>query len=146
METAAEGPQPGQWIEVQVEGFEDPLRLRVPKEGAVMLMMAGISAKNVTARAISRYMNGIMDLFDEDSRDAVEERIMDPDDEFDLEQLSDMWGEAMEQWTARPTQPSSGSTGSRTNTGKKSTGRASVRASASQRSRPTGSSTPSTPG
>lgn len=143
MEAASSEPD---WIEVEADGFDEPLRMRMPKDDAVLLMMSAISKKNVRPKDITRYMNGILGMFDEDSRDAVEDRIMDFEDEFGLEDLSDVWGDAMEQWSARPTQQSSDSTPSRQNTGRKSTGRASVRASTSQRSARTGSSTSSTPG
>lgn len=60
-------------------------------------------------------------LLDKDSRRVLTKRLMDRDDNFELEDVSDIMGWLMEQWSGRPTQPSSASSRSRANGGRKST-------------------------
>lgn len=50
-------------------------------------------------------------------------RLIDPDDDVDLEMLQDVMGWLMEEWSNFPTQPASVSSTSQVSTGAKSTGR-----------------------
>jgi len=61
----------------------------------------------------------------------LKERLIDPDDDVNLDMLQDVLMWLMSEWTDFPTKPSTGSSGSRGNSGARSTGR--VRGKASTR-------------
>lgn len=139
MQKATEPRKPGDWVELEAEGFEEPLRIRVPKEGAVMYLMSRATGRHAKPQDMAEMVNYVVDLLDEESRERVEDRLMDFDDDYGMEDVLGLWEELLEEETARPTRSPSASTRSRATTGKNSTARASVRASTSQRSRRTGS-------
>jgi len=85
----------------------------------------------VAAASVSRHrpveekLAGIIDFFveilDEDSRGYIEGRLLDRNDPFGLDEVDDIMGWMVEEWSARPTQSPTGSTPSRQNGGRKST-------------------------
>lgn len=139
MEKATGSRKPGDWVELEAEGFEEPLRIRVPKEGAILYRMTRATGRHAKPQDMAEMINYVVDLLDEDSRERVEDRLMDFDDEYDMEDVMELWQDLLEEETARPTKQPSDSSRSQGSTGKNSTGRASVRASTSRRSRQTGS-------
>lgn len=141
METAVKDPDgddTNNYIEVDGgEGFDHRIRFSQPDEDQVLFIMSRITSKKESTRnnAFRRLINAIVDMMDEESSEAVEDRLMDPDDEFGIEDLIGLWESMLEESAERPTKPSSDSSGSPKPTGRKSTVRASERASTSQRSK-----------
>lgn len=70
---------------------------------------------------IAAMIDFFMGLLDKESRRVLTRRLMDREDAFEMEDVSDIMNWLMEQWAGRPTQPSSVSTRSRSNGGRKST-------------------------
>lgn len=128
-----------EWFEFEAEGFEKPLRARIVAEDKVGLMMARLGKRKSNPQDYADFINWVVAMFDDDSQEAITERMLDFDDEFGMEELMGLWSEIMEHISARPTKQPSDFTPSQKPGGKKSTARASVRASTSQRSRQTGS-------
>lgn len=68
---------------------------------------------------------GVIDFFDglleEDARRTFRKRLLDRDDPFDFEMVQEIMEWLVEEWSARPTQPSSDLPVSRTSTGRRST-------------------------
>lgn len=128
------------WILVDdAEGFEQTLRFRPPKTGAIAYLAARMSSSKSRPNDIAKFINHMVDLMDEDTQEVVEGRLFDVDDEFDIDGLMDLWGQIVEDEAGRPTESPDASSASRQKSGKKSTGNASVRASTSRRSPSTGS-------
>lgn len=128
------------WIELpDADGFDQTLRFRPPKTGAITYLAARMSSSKSKPGDIAKFINHMVDLMDEDTQEAVEEKLFDPDSEFDIDELMDLWSQVVEVEAARPTESPDASSASRQTGGKKSTANASVRASTSRRSGSTGS-------
>lgn len=129
-----------EWIELKdVEGFDQALRFRPPKAGAIAYLIARMQSGKQKPTDIAKFINHVVALMDEDTQEVVEDRLFDPDSDFDIDELIELWSRIVEDEGGRPTESASDSSESRQNGGKKSTAKASVRASTSQKSRSTGS-------
>lgn len=126
-------------IEIVAEGFEKPLLAQSPREDQLGFVMARMTKRKAGYKEMATVINYVVDIFDEESADAIADRMMDDEDDFGLEDLIELFGDLVEAWSARPTKRPSDFTPSQKQGGKKSTARASARASTSQRSRQTAS-------
>ena len=68
-------------------------------------------------------INFFFDLFEKDESEKLAKRFFDRNDKFGIEMLTQITHAMLEEWVGRPTKPSTGSTQSRSNGGRKSTAR-----------------------
>lgn len=93
-----------------------------PSEGQlVMLMAAEASEIKSDTTKIAAYIDFSMELFDKDSRHHIVQRLMARNDTFEFDQLVDIVMWLVEEWSNRPTKPSSDSTSSPDDDGTSST-------------------------
>jgi hypothetical protein len=125
--SAFDGAEP---IEFKID--DDIFVAYPPTPGQAALFMAA-QAKN---RDIPDHVAGVIDFFDglldEESREVFNRRLLDRDDSLDFDIVSEIIEALFEEWSARPTQPSSASTSSRKSAGSRSTAKPRSRATTSQ--------------
>ncbi len=92
-----------------------------PAEGQFMVFMASTSRHSSTQEQIAAVVNFFVELFDKDSQAHLVERLLDREDPFGIEQINNILDALAEDWSGRPTQPSTASTRSRKSGGRKST-------------------------
>jgi hypothetical protein len=141
VEDAFEG-EPDEGNQLKVDGHV--LRYYRPTDGQVAVYMASTGRHASDSDRTAAIINFFIELFDKDSQTYLIERLLDRDDPFGLAQVEEMIEALTEEWSGRPTQPSSGSTPSRRTGGQRSTPR--TRKSTSSDSPRIVSSTSSTPG
>lgn len=93
-----------------------------PEAGQVAMMYSRMDdTLSSDGERIAAMIDFFMGLLDKDSRRVLSRRLMEREDPFEMETVSDIMDWLMEQWSGRPTTPSSASTRSRVNGGRKST-------------------------
>lgn len=133
----------------QAEDPEDVVRIKLddvelvslrPTEGQlVMLMAAEASETRSRDSQLATTIDFALSIFDDNTRRYLGSRLLDPQDPFSLSGgedgegagLLDLIQAVVEEWTNRPTKPSSGSTSSPENGGSSSTDTASTAESTS---------------
>lgn len=75
------------------------------------------------SRQIAGIINFLDMLLDEQGRKRFEERLLDRDDDFDLDEVSEVIQGLVEEWSSRPTSKASGSSSSPNGGGRTSTGK-----------------------
>jgi hypothetical protein len=108
------------------------VRAYPPSPGQLAMMFTSMGDYSTDPKKIAGVIDFILGLLDEDSSQLLGARLMDRRDPFELDQLTAIMEWLVEEWSARPTQPSPASTPSRSSTGRRSTG--SVHKMASTRS------------
>lgn len=100
---------------------DDEFTAYPPTESQVAYMLAS----QARGRDVTDSIAGVIDFFDGILDDRAQEvfrrRLLDRDDPFDFAMVREIIEGLMEEWTARPTRPSRGSTTSRRSTGARST-------------------------
>jgi len=94
-----------------------------PTPGQIgMLMQAQADSREMTEKiaSIIDFLDGILE---EDGQKEFRRRLLDRDDPFDFDTVSEIVEGLIEEWSDHPTQPSSASSTSRKNGGTKSTAR-----------------------
>lgn len=95
-----------------------------PTTSHIVLMSSILEGAKDEARRASIIINWFFSMLDDPlDRGYFETRLFDHKDPFDLVNITEVIDYLMEQWSARPTQPSSTSSGSPKPGGKKSTGK-----------------------
>lgn len=94
-----------------------------PTPGQLAMMYAAVSDHAKDDKRIAGVVDFFFGLIDEESQRVLSARLMDRNDPFELDQLTEIMGWLVEQWAARPTRSSSVSSPSPPPTGRKSTGR-----------------------
>lgn len=93
-----------------------------PSEGQLVLLMAAEASET---RSQESRMAGLIDfalaIFDEPTRRYFGGRLLNPEDGFEFAELMDIVQAVVEEWSNRPTKPSSDSTSSQVSTGGSST-------------------------
>jgi hypothetical protein len=103
---------------------DDVLRAYRPEVGQVAIMYARMDdTVAADSERIAAMIDFFMGLLDKESRRLLTRRLMDRDDDFEMEDVNDILNWLMEEWSGRPTRPSSASSRSRQNGGRKSTGK-----------------------
>jgi hypothetical protein len=124
--SAFEGAQP---IEFRVD--DDVFVAYPPTPGQAALFMAA-QAKN---RDVADNVAGVIDFFDgmldEEGQALFRQRLLDREDSLDFDTVSEIIEALFEEWSARPTQPSSASSSSRKSVGQRSTAKPRSRATTS---------------
>lgn len=118
----AERPKPtegfGRTIKVEIDGRE--IAFGGVSSGQMLAMIA-MEAQGETAR-IATIINFFFSIIEKESdRAFLKSRLFDPEDEFGEEIVSDVVIHVLEEWGARPTQPSSDSSTTQQSTGESST-------------------------
>ena len=106
---------------LKLDGRE--LRYFKPAEGHYMVFMASTGRHSTQQDQVAAVTNFFVELFDEDSQQYLVERLLSRTDPFGIENINEIMDAMVEDWFGRPTQPSTGSTQSRKNGGRKSTPR-----------------------
>lgn len=135
-------PEPDDGRTMKLDG--ETLRYYKPTDGQIAVYMASTGRHATDQDRTAAIINFFIELFDKRSQAHLVERLLDREDPFGLPKMEEMIEALTEEWSGRPTQPSSGSTRSRTSGGRKSTPR--TRKSTSSGSPRIVSSTASTPG
>lgn len=97
------------------------LRYYKPVEGQYMMFMAMTGRHSTNNDQVAAVVNFFMGLFDKESQDYLVDRLMNREDPFGIEMINEILDEMTEEWAGRPTQPSTASSRSRKNGGRKST-------------------------
>lgn len=126
-ESVIEGAKP---IEFELDGV--PLVAYPPTPEAFLLYLNAMAENRDMTESAAGLIDFVHGLLDDDGMAHIEARLMDRKDPFGLEDLNKMLASFMEEWTARPTTPPSGSGSSRSTAGRSSTARPRSRASASR--------------
>lgn len=92
-----------------------------PVEGQYMVFMASTGRHASQNDTVAAVVNFFVELFDKDSQSYLVARLLDRDDPFGIEQINEMLDAMAEDWTGRPTKPSTASSRSQRNGGRKST-------------------------
>lgn len=92
-----------------------------PAEGQYMVFMASTTRRSSQQEQIAAVVNFFVELFDKESQAHLVERLLDREDPFGIEQINDILDALAEEWSGRPTQPSTASTRSQRTGGRKST-------------------------
>lgn len=106
-----------------------------PDPAQLAVLMASTGRHTQIHTQIAGTINFFVEVMDEASAGYLERRLLDRNDPFGLEEVTEIMEWMIEEWTGRPTQPPSVSTRSRRSGGPKSTPRT---------TRSTSSSTPAT--
>jgi hypothetical protein len=123
------------WLEdltdEQIAAGEEPEVIRSdtfhatkPTDERLFLVAALIGDEDAVGSEATAVIELFRDCLPTSEYRTLKDRLGDPNDSVDLDVLQEITGWLLEEWTSFPTEPSSGSSTSRTNTGPKSTGRA----------------------
>jgi hypothetical protein len=119
--------QEAETMPFNVDGTDQELYIRTPKEGQIALVMSVMGGYAEGSDQVATVINVFMNMLTEESAGIIRRRLLDMDDEFDLENVMDILSWAVEEAAARPTKSSPASTSSRPTSGTGSTGPAPVR-------------------
>lgn len=108
-------------LEFAIDGFE--VKAYKPGSGQFALLMASTGRHSNVAEKTAGAINFFMSVLDDEAYNHVVSRLLDRKDPFGIEQVSEIMEWMIEEWSARPTQSSSGSSPSRKPAGRKSTPR-----------------------
>jgi hypothetical protein len=114
-----------------------------PAEGQVLVLLADtIGRRAKPSDKVAGIIDFFVDVLDRESHEYIVDRLLDPEDDFGFENISEIAFGLVEEWGGRPTKRPSDFAPSRKKGGQRSTRTTSK--STSSRSRSTGSSTRST--
>jgi hypothetical protein len=100
--------------DVEVRAYE-------PSPGQMAMMYSALSDLSTDNQRVAGIVDFFLGLLDGDSRRVLAQRLMDREDPFELDELTEIMTWLIGEWSARPTRPSSASTPSPRRTGRKST-------------------------
>ena len=126
---ALEGSEP---IEFTVDG--DKYTAYPPTPGQFMLLMSAQAKGRDEVESVASIIDFLDGILDENAQADFRRRLMDRDDPFDFDTVTQIMEGLIEEWSARPTQSPSASSSSPANGGRKSTARRPSRASTSRTS------------
>lgn len=106
-------------IEFKVDG--QILRAYPPTASQIAVAVAGTGKRVPFERKIQTVVDFFVRILDDEDAAYVTERLLDRSDPFGLEQIEQIMKGLMEEWSARPTQPSSDSSATPPTTGSSST-------------------------
>jgi hypothetical protein len=94
-----------------------------PGDGQLAILIAMTTRHSSDEEHIAGLINFFVSLLDSDGRNYVVQRLLDRRDKFGIVQVQAICNWLIGEWSGRPTRPSTGSTGSRSSGGRKSTQR-----------------------
>ena len=115
-------------VEGEDEALDVPIdgviyRAYKPTDGQFAFVMATTGKHASTQDQIAGQINFFLSMFEQADADALAQRLLDRKDPFGMDAVGDILGAMLEDWSGRPTVPSSGSSQSPRTTGRKSTQR-----------------------
>lgn len=113
--------QDDEYISFKVDDIE--VHAYEPSPGQLAMMYSSLSDHARDEKRIAGVVDFFFGLLDSDQARILGARLLDRNDSFELEQITEIMGWLVEEWAARPTRPSSASSASPTSTGRKSTAR-----------------------
>lgn len=114
--TIIDGAKP---IEFKVDG--DVFVAYPPSPGQMALLVAAQADSRDVTTSMAAIIDFLDGLFDEEGRAMYRRRLMDRDDDFDFDTVNDIVEGLIEEWSGRPTKPSSASQRPRKTAGARST-------------------------
>jgi hypothetical protein len=108
-------------IEVPLDGVL--YKAYKPTDGQFAFVMATTGKHSSTADQVAGQINFFLSMFEQEDADALAQRLLDRRDPFGVEEVTEIMSAMLEEWSGRPTKPSSGSSPSPRTTGRKSTQR-----------------------
>jgi hypothetical protein len=99
------------------------ITFQAPTVSHIILMASMLEGAKDEKRRAAIIINWFFSMLPPLDRGYFETRLFDHADDFDLVNITEVIDYLMEQWSSRPTQPSSTSSGSHSPAGKKSTGK-----------------------
>jgi hypothetical protein len=115
---AAEEPDE-EHVEFTIDGHV--LKCYRPSPAQLAYAMSAVGRRRETSEKVAGIIDFFVEVLDEESQAYVENRLLNRKDPFGLDEVEQVLEWMVEEWTARPTEPPSGSTRSRSNGGRKST-------------------------
>lgn len=92
-----------------------------PTTGQMALMLSTQADSRDVATQVAGLIDFLDGILDEHGQETFRRRLLDRDDPFDFDDVNMILDGLVEEWTARPTNPPSGSSSSRQTGGRKST-------------------------
>ena len=117
----AYSPDRDQGQEVMLDGHL--LRIFKPTDGQYMIYIAETGRHASSEQRVAAAVNFFMGLFEEADQAYLADRLLDRNDPFGMKKIEEIVGAVTEDWSGRPTEPSSGSASSRKTGGRRSTPR-----------------------
>lgn len=105
-------------LEFAIDG--QVLRAYKPTEGQLAITMSALGRHTDEMTKTAGVIDFFVQILDEESYNYVVNRLLSREDPLGLQEIEDVLEWLVEEWTARPTQPPSGSTRSRSSGGPKS--------------------------
>lgn len=97
-----------------------------PQDGQLAILMATTGRHSNLHEKIAGVINFFVATLDEESHHHLVDRLLDREDDFGIEEVTEIMQELVEEWTGHPTVPPSGSPQSPSSGGRKSTPRTPV--------------------
>lgn len=118
-EATTESTEEQKGMAFAVDGVE--LRCFKPRDGQVAVLMASTGRHSSEEEKVAGLINFFVAVLDNQSHTYIVNRLLDREDEFGLEQVTAIMEWMIEEWSGRPTQSPSVSTGSQRSDGLNST-------------------------
>jgi len=97
-------------LEFTCEGHSEVLRAYQPSDGQLAMLMAATGRHTTEHTQVAGIIDFFVSLLDEKSQILVTDWLLDRTDPFGIWEVNDIMTWMVEEWTARPTLPPSGST------------------------------------
>jgi hypothetical protein len=92
-----------------------------PQDGQLAILMAATGRHSSEQEQVAGFINFFCATLDDESSSYIVSRLLDRKDPYGLDEVQEVMEWMIEEWTGRPTKPSSGSTRSQRTGGRKST-------------------------
>lgn len=106
-------------VEFKVDKF--PVTAKEPAPGQLAYLMASTGRGASGSDAVAGVINFMISVVDKEAASHLQSRLLDPDDNFEVEDIENILEWLVEEWTGNPTGEPSGSTSSPSTTGRSST-------------------------
>lgn len=126
---AAADKDADEWLTFKVDGVD--CKVTRPTSAQVAYLTAALHKRAATETQIAGAINFCMAIMDHDTSAYLSDKLLDLTDPFDLENLQDIIEWLVEEWSGRPTEPSSDSTDTQDGSGSTSTPSSPVTATSS---------------
>lgn len=110
---------PVEWIEFEIveapEAEGDVARVITckavaePSDGQIAFLMARQTQHVRTQEKVGALLNFFDSVLEDETQSYISDRLLDPEDEFGVDEIQDILGFLMEEWSARPTKSSTAS-------------------------------------
>lgn len=109
-------------IEISIDDTDDrKVYAYRPADGQLAMLMAAFGRGMTGSDMVAATVNFFCGLFEDDDRIYIEDRLLSRDRNISIERIQELMEDLIEKWSARPTQPPSGSASSQPTGGPNST-------------------------